>query len=133
MFFLFYILKERKALPLLFNDIFFFFLFIVLDLQYDYIFSIILLQFILFYTAIYFSCKINFVSRPFSFYCKYLIIFLLFISTLFVKEKELSYWRKIQLHKTICSDFDVVLSSYLATNSSKSNSWGVHQGKRLCG
>ena len=98
-FFLFYIFKKKK-ISVLFNDEFFFSLYIVLVLQYDYVSCIILSQFILFYRAIYLSCKINFASRPFSFYRKYLSIYLFFVSSLFVKEKKLSQQRKIQLNKT---------------------------------
>ena len=85
--FLFYIFKEKKFSLYYLIIHFSFYLFV---LQYDYVFCIILLQFILFYRAIYFSCRINFVSMPFSFYHKYLSIYLLFVSTLFMKEKELS-------------------------------------------
>ena len=68
--------QRKKSSPLYYlMTKFFFFLFIVLILQYDYVFCIILLQFILFFRAIYFSCKINFVSSTFSFYHKYLNIF----------------------------------------------------------
>ena len=71
----FYSTFSKKSSPLYYlMTKFFFFLFIVLVLQYDYVFCIILLQFILFFRAIYFSCKINFVSSTFSFY-KYLNIF----------------------------------------------------------
>ena len=72
----FYSTFSKKSSPLYYlMTKFFFFLFIVLVLQYDYVFCIILLQFILFFRAIYFSCKINFVSSTFSFYHKYLNIF----------------------------------------------------------
>ena len=69
----FYSTFSKKSSPLYYLMTKFFFFLFVLVLQYDYVFCIIVLQFILFFRAIYFSCKINFVSSTFSFY-KYLNI-----------------------------------------------------------